>query len=138
MYYHFFCDDASRCVSEHPIGAAAYELSHPIDVDKHPIGVHPIGVNATATSGNTRVMSNINSHPIGDAPDGAYNSHPIGDASDGAAYIAHSHLHYVIFNFKCHNVSCPDGVLLIDLFLYFCASLSVFDESKLKSMTDYK
>ena len=85
--------------------------------------------------------------PDGANPDGAFVYHPMGDASDGAAYIAHSHLHYVIFNFKCHNVSCPGGVLLIVLphcywqisvLLYFCASLSVFDESMLKSMADYK
>ena len=72
--------------------------------------------------------------PDGANPDGAFVYHPMGDASDGAAYIAHFHLHYVIFNFKCHNVSCPGGVLLIVLLLYFCASLSVFDESMLKSM----
>ena len=71
----------------------------------------------------------------------------IGDASDGAAYIAHIHVHYVILSFKCHTVSCPGGVLLIVLYhcywqisvlLYFCASLSVFDESMLKSMADYE
>ena len=88
--------------------------------------------------------------PDGGAPDGvAYENvyHLIGDASDGAAYIAHIHVHYVILSFKCHTVSCPGGVLLIVLphcywqisvLLYFCASLSVFDDSMLKSMTDYE
>ena len=73
--------------------------------------------------------------------------HSMGDASDGAAYSDHIHLHYVILNVKCHNVSCPGGVLLIVLYhyywqisvlLYFCASLSVFDESMLKLMADYE
>ena len=68
--------------------------------------------------------------PDGANPDGAFVYHPMGDASDGAAYIAHFHLHYVIFNFKCHNVSkrflpgwdftdCSSSLLLAD----FCASL---------------
>ena len=47
--------------------------------------------------------------PDGANPDGAFVYHPMGDASDGAAYIAHFHLHYVIFDFKCHNVSCTGG-----------------------------
>ena len=117
-----------------------------IKIKMTPMGLTPMGLTPMGLYRNQRdpdgaapmVQYKNQNDPDGANPDGAFVYHPMGDASDGAAYIAHFHLHYVIFDFKCHNVSCPGGVLLIVLLLYFCASLSVFDESMFKSMTDYK
>ena len=83
--------------------ASMMQKAHAMREDKHAMrGLYE----AASMTPKEKENDLYEADPYGDVYENVYP--PIGDASDGA-YIAHFHLHYVIFNFKCHNVSCTGG-----------------------------